>query len=69
MVTLLKQGEAYSYVDVTQDKPKKTLVKSSVKTNGFSFEINVIGQTVDEAMYNVENSLTTPLCATPPKSE
>lgn len=54
MVTLLKQGEAYSYVDVTQDKPKKTLVKSSVKTNGFSFEINVIGQTVDEAMYNVE---------------
>ena len=54
MVTLLKQGEAYSYVDVTQDKPKKTLVKSSVRTNGFSFEINVIGQTVDEAMYNVE---------------
>lgn len=54
MVTMLKQGEAYSYVDVTPQKQKVTTPKTTVTTKGFSFEINVIGQTVDEAMYDVE---------------
>ncbi len=54
MVTTLRQGEAYSYVDVTPQKQKITTPKTTVTTKGFSFEINVIGQTVEEAMYNVE---------------
>ena len=57
MVTILKQGEAYEFVSTKKENPKQNLTKSIIRTQTFSTEINLIGQTVDEGIYNLEKFL------------
>lgn len=57
MVTMVKQGEAYNYVDASEPKQKVSPTKSQIRTAPIKSEINLLGQTVDEALYNVDKFL------------
>lgn len=52
---LLKQGEAFEYVEIQEKKQKQVTTKISTQTRtAYEIEINIIGQTIDEGTYNVE---------------
>lgn len=57
MVTILKQGEAYEFSYTAKEPPKPNITKSVIKTQQFLPEINLIGQTTDEGIYNLEKFL------------
>jgi DNA mismatch repair protein MutS2 len=54
---MVKQGEAYNYVDASEPKQKVSPTKSQIRTAPIKSEINLLGQTVDEALYNVDKFL------------
>jgi len=53
----IKQGEAYEFVSTTTEKPKINQRHVSVNTQNYAVELNIIGQTTDEGVYNVEKFL------------
>jgi len=55
MSTHLKQGEAFEYVAIEKKEQKPISKRISISSsNTYSIELNIIGQTVDEGLYNIE---------------
>ncbi len=55
----IKQGEAYSFVDTAENTTikKQTVPLTKLRTGTFSYEINLIGQTTDEGIANLDKYL------------